>query len=238
MLDQALAAFASELLAATSRRHPSNNDLTRALTWSFRRCPEAVQDRLVTALEAHLARIPDPILAPTAAITVVTQGAGRVVSGSERLARVLRVIARRPANNDTINALAMILTRREEAPAALSRALVDHFAATLGNELRKQVTHQTFALKFRNTLSAIAGLFRWRVRERHALLANNGEPVADGLRATLFAAQEMLSTPAYRTVRQVEQKREQIRKIIEFLDGRGDPDILRIIEQDDDDDDE
>lgn len=42
-------------------------------------------------------------------------------------------------------------------------------------------------------------------------------------------------TPACQTVRQVDQKRDQIRKIIEFLDGRGDPNILRIIEQDDED---
>ena len=48
----------------------------------------------------------------------------------------------------------------------------------------------------------------------------------------------MLSTPAYRNVRQVEQKREQIRKIVEYLDGGGDPDILRMIEQDDEDEDE
>jgi hypothetical protein len=234
MLDRALADFASELLAATAGERPSNNDLARALTWSFRRCPEAVQDRLVTALEAHLARIPDPILAPTSAITVVTQGAGRAVSGSERLARVLRVIARRRVNNDTINALAMILTRREEAPAALSRDLVDHFAAKLGDELRDQVARRTFVLKFRNTLSAIAGLFRWRVREPYALLADR-EPVAARLREVLISTETVLGTPTYGNVRQVEQKRQQIRKIIEFLDGEGDPDILRLIEQDDDD---
>jgi hypothetical protein len=231
-LDQALAGFAADLLAATSRRHPANNDLTLALTWCFARCPEAIQDRLVVALEAHLANRVDSVLAPSHAIRVVTQGAGRAVTGSERLRRLLRVIAQRPVTNDTINALAMILTRREEAPAALSRDLVDHFAVTLGRELHLQVARRSFALKFRNTLSAIAGLFRWRVREPYALLAER-EQIAADLRATLDRTEQMLSTPAYRHVRQVEQKRDQIHKIIEFLDGRGDPDILRIIEQDD-----
>lgn len=147
------------------------------------------------------------------------------------------MIARRSLNNDTINALAMILTHREEAPAALSPSLVDQFAASLGQELRQQVNRRTFALKFRNTLSDLAGLFRWRICEPYALLAER-EPVASDLRATLAETERLLMTPAYRTVRQVEQKRQQIRKIIEFLNGGGDPDILRFIEQDDDDDDE
>jgi hypothetical protein len=235
MLDHALTDFAAELLSATARRHPVTNDLALALTWCFARCPEPVQERLVAALEAHLRNRPDPILAPPRAIVVVTQGAGRSVTGSDRLARLLRVIARRPFNNDTINALAMILTRRAEAPAALSPTLVDQFAVSLGQELNQQARRRSFALKFRNTLSALAGLFRWRICEPYALLAER-EPIAADLRAILVETERLLMTPAYRTVRQVEQKRDQIRKIIEFLDGRGDPDILRIIEQDDDDD--
>jgi len=237
MLDQALTDFSAELLSTTPRRHPANNDLALALTWCFARCPEAAQDRLLVALEAHLAQRADPVLAPPHAIRVVTQGAGRAVTGADRLGRLLQVIARRPANNDTINALAMILTRREEAPAALSRALVDSYAAILGRELQEQVADHKFKVKFRNTLSAIAGLFRWRMREPHALLADR-EPVAAQLRANLVTTEGMLSTPAYRNDRQVEQKREQIRKIVEFLDGGGDPDILRMIEQDDEDEDE
>jgi hypothetical protein len=236
MLDEGLADFAADFLSVTARRPPVNNDLALALTWSFARCPEAVQDRLVTALEAHLASRPDPVLAPPHAIRVLTQGSGRAVTGSDRLARLLRIIARRPPNNDTINALAMILTRREEAPAALSRELVDRFAVVLGRELHARIESRSFALKFRNVLSAIAGLFRWRVREPYALLAER-EPVAADLKSTLTHAENLLGTPAYRNVRQIEQKRAQIRKIIEFLDGGGDPDILRIIEQDDEDED-
>ncbi len=155
------------------------------------------------------------------------------MTGVDRLARLLHVIARRPFDNNTINALAMILTRRAEAPAALSATLVDQFALSLGQELHQQAKRRTFALKFRNTLSALAGLFRWRVREPYALLAER-DPTATDLRATLIETEKLLAMPSYRTVRQVEHKREQIRKIIEFLDGRGDPSILRIIEQDDD----
>lgn len=235
MLDHALADFAADLLSATARRPPATNDLALALTWCFARCPEAVQERLITALEAHLRNHPDPVLAPPRAIVVVTQGAGRSVTGSDKLARLLSVIAQRPCTNDTINALAMILTRREEAPAALTATLVDQFAVSLGQELRQQVNRRNFALKFRNTLSALAGLFRWRIREPYALLAKR-DPIAADLRATLAETEGLLMTPAYRPVPQVEQKRQQIHKIIEFLDGRGDPDILRFIEQGDDED--
>lgn len=233
MLDQSLAAFGQQLLGATLRHPIADNDCALALTWCFERCPRDVQARLVTALEAHASDRPDPILLPAHAIRVITQGVGRAVSGAELLARVLRVLALRPPNNDTINALAMILTRRKDAPRALSRELVDAFLAMLGQELHSQVAERRFALKFRNTLSAIAGLFRWRVRDPNALLAAR-EPIAASLRETLAITDDLLNTPAYRNVRQIDQKIAQIRKIAEYLDGAGDPDILRFIEQDDD----
>ena len=131
----------------------------------------------------------------------------------------------------------MILTRRAEAPEALSRDLVDGFIDMLGRELPGQISRRSFALKFRNTLSAIAGLFRWRLREPYALLADD-DPTAAALRGTLEGAEELLGTPAYGNVRQVHQKIEQIRKIVEYLDGEGDPDILGFIEQDDEEDEE
>lgn len=235
-LDRALADFSRELLATTMHPPPGNNDLILALTWCFRRCPEPVQDRIVTSLEASLSGRPDPdpLLQPRASSTAVIQGAGRAVTGTDRLRRVFLFLRASAANNNTINALAMLLTRREEAPAALSRDLVDHFARTLGDELQKQVADHKFNVKFRNTLSALAGLFRWRSREPYALLADR-EPVAADLQAILVETEKVLSTPAYGNVPQVAQKREQIRKIIEFFEGRGDPDILRLIEQDDDD---
>lgn len=85
--------------------------------------------------------------------------------------------------------------------------------------------------------SAGTPVFRWRTCEPYALLVER-EPIARDLRATLAETESLLMTPAYRSVRQIEQKRQQIHKIIELLDGRGDPDVLRFIEKDDDDDDE
>ena len=59
-LDQALAAFGQRLLAATSRRPLPDNECALALTWCLKRCPEDVQERLVSALEARLAGHSDP----------------------------------------------------------------------------------------------------------------------------------------------------------------------------------
>jgi len=119
-------------------------------------------------------------------------------------------------------------TRRAEAPDALTREQVEHFLIELGQELLDRIERREFLLRFRNTLSAIAGLFRWRRRESHALLAMQ-DPVAAKLRDMLVRAKTMLEG-AGAAIPQCDQKISQIDAIIEYLEGRGDPDILRFIE--------
>lgn len=157
-----------------------------------------------------------------------------MVTGVPRLTRLFRYLENAPINNDTINALAMALTRRAEAPEALTRDQVDDFVGRLGHELVDQIRRRHFELKFRNTLSAIAGLFRWRMREPYALLATR-DPVAADLREMLVKAKGMLEQPGLRMIRLRDQKVAQIEAIIDYLDGAGDPDILRRIEAGDDD---
>jgi hypothetical protein len=76
---------------------------------------------IVEALEADLNQGEHPLLEPRSARKVLIQGVGRAVTGVPRLRRVLHSLVSRPANADTMNALAMILARREEAPRALTR---------------------------------------------------------------------------------------------------------------------
>ncbi len=227
---QALERLAAEAAAATLRRPPRDNDLLATLTWCFARCPEAVQDRILDALDAHASGRLHPLLVPPHAIRVLRQGAGRAVTGVERLTRLIACLDRTELNTDTLNALAMALSRREEAPGALNRPLVDRFLDRLGAELIDRVAARDFKIRFRNTLSAIAGLFRWRRREPFALLAAQ-DPVAARLRQALVRAQGLLEN---RDVPQREQKLHQIAAIIDYLDGQGDPDILRLLETDDD----
>lgn len=231
--DAALQRLAAEASAATLRRPPTSNDLMRALTWCFARCPEGVQDLILDALEDEGQGRAHPLLAPPHAARVLRQGAGRAVSGAERLSRLFAYLETAPVNNDTINALAMALTRREEAPEALTRARVDGFLDRLGDELILRIRARDFKLRFRNTLSAIAGLFRWRRREPFALLAAQ-DAVAARLRGTLVEARDLL---ARLDVPQQAQKLDLIAAIIAYLDGAGDPDILRRIEESGEDDD-
>ena len=225
-----------EVLLTSPRPQPDNAALIAA-TWCFAACPQLVQDRIVAALEVHARGGDHPLLRPRFAAKVLRNGAGRAVTGVERLRRVLKLYAASNLNNDTINGLAMLMSRRSEAADALDRLLVDHFAAALGRELLLQVESRHFSIKFRNTLSAIAGLFRWRKREPYALLATD-DIVASGLRQTLERARQLMASPTYNYVRQREVKLTLIESIIALLDGSGDPDILRQIEADDVDDNE
>lgn len=230
---QALKRLASEAAAATLQRPLRDNDLLIALTWCFARCPEPVQDQMLDALHAHASARLHPLLTPPHAIRVLRQGAGRAVTSAPRLARLFAYLEQTGFNNDTINALAMALTRRAEAPEALTRPLIDSFLNRLGSELIDRIAARDFRLRFRNTLSAIAGLFRWRTREPFALLASQ-DAVAARLREMLVRAQGLLGD---RDIPQRQQKLDQIAAIIDYLDGQGDPDILRLIESGDEDSD-
>src|SRR5262249_13053958 len=94
-------------IASASSRPLQNNGALRCLTWTFTLCPDNIQDQIVAALEADLTGRNHPLLRPQASRTVLTQGAGRAVASVPRLQRVLHVLALRPANSDTLSALAM-----------------------------------------------------------------------------------------------------------------------------------
>jgi hypothetical protein len=224
--ERMLSSLEAEIVNATPL--PDNTALM-SVTWCFSACPAAVQDALLIALEGNERDQLHKLTQPTHAIRVVRQGAGRALTGKDRLKRLFVLIERRPFNNDTINALAMAVTRRVEAPQALTRALVNRLIGRLGDELLSQIRENTFQVKFKNTLSAIAGLFRWREIEPHALLAEN-EPDAERLKKTLEIAAKLLQQPRYRQVPRREFKIELIKNISEYLEGRGDPSILRKIE--------
>jgi hypothetical protein len=219
--------IAETTCTATLRRPPTSNHPLIALTWCFVRCPEAVQDKILDALEADARGERHPLSLPRSSRKVLHQGAGRSVSGVHRLRRLFSYLDKAPINTDTLNALAMALSRREEAPEALTRVQVDKFLRRLGQELIARIETRDFQVRFRNTLSAIAALFRWRKQDPFALLAAR-DPVAADLRETLTKARKMLENA--RDIPQREQKIDLVTRIIDFLDGEGDPDILRRIE--------
>jgi len=221
-------ARAEKTLLGTAPLH--DNEPLIVATWCFASCPASVQDALVAAWEAHDRGLGHRLLQAPAAIAVVKQGAGRAVTGKERLRHLLDVIVRSNLNHHDINALATILSRRDEAPAAMTRGIVDNLLPRLGNELLHLQVGTNFQQKFRATIQSIAGLFRWRTQESHALLAAR-EPVAQGLRTTLEEVGHMLAQPRFAQVPSLSRKRGIVGSIIEFLDGQGDPDILGKIDK-------
>lgn len=221
-------ARAAKTLLGRARLH--DNEPLLVATWCFASCPASVQDALVVAWEAHDRGLGHRLLQAPAAIAVVKQGAGRAVTGKERLRQLLDVIVRSKLNHHDINALATILSRRDEAPAALTREIVDNLLPRLGDELLHLQVGTNFQQKFRATIQSIAGLFRWRAQESHALLAAR-EAVAQRLRITLEEVGHLLAHPRFAQVPALPRKREIVGSIIEFLDGQGDPDILSKIDK-------
>lgn len=224
------------IINASNARPLRNTTPILCATWAFVLCPEPAQDAIVTALEADSARASHPLLAAPNAPRVLINGAGRAVDGTDRLRRLLIVLADRSPNNDTVAALAMILARRKTAPAALSGALVERLFKTLAAELTEQLRTRSFKTKFNNTLLALAALFRWREKEPRALLAAH-DPNAAKIRDILTMARNEIDR-IIRQVPQGEEKRQIIDEIIAYLDGAGDPNILKTIDFNEDADDD
>jgi len=127
-----------------------------------------------------------------------------------------------------MNALSMILARREEAPRALTAALVEKIVDRASNELILLTERLSFQTRFKNALSATAGLFRYREVEPFALLAGR-DAAAQTLRNNLEKAQIILERTRRRVPR-FDEKLGLISSIRDFLDGAGDPAILVRIE--------
>ena len=220
-----LEAIAKRLRSDCRDGRLQNNHATRCLTWCFTLCPAPVQKLVVQAHEALAEKRNHPLLTPKGADTVIEQGAGRVVNEPALLRRVFQSLKTRPYDhNNVISALAMITSRRAEAPRALTPELVEHFFKAMAEALWSTLLQDNLKTKFKNTLLAIAGLFRWRNVEPNALLAKD-DPMAEEVRVMLVLAQDHIQANAA-TVRRAELKMQLIGKIIEYLDGKGDPDIL------------
>ena len=142
--------------------------------------------------------------------------------------RLLRVLVARPQNAHTLNALAMVMSRREEAPYALTEDIVGAIAMQLADELLQRTQALSFQVRFRNALSALAGLFRYREVNRYALLAKH-DPVAQQLLTRIEKVERLLKAnrahiPLY------QEKLALTASIKDYLKGDGDPNILIRIE--------
>ncbi|WP_155982394.1 hypothetical protein [Xanthobacter sp. 126] len=157
--------------------------------------------------------------------TVIIQGAGRAVTGEERLRRLLRSLAALHPDTDTMNALGMILSRRAEAPGALDRELTTGIAAVLAQQLERLLERKSFKTLFFNTLSALAGLFRYREIDRTVLLEGI-DPVASRIHGTIT---QFISS--FSTQQQFDRKTQNalslLQSIQSYLEGGGETPFQR-----------
>jgi hypothetical protein len=240
-----IASIAGQIAKALNKgRALPNNDELRCLTWMFTRCPDEIQTAIVEALEADLAGRRHPLLEPLRAKTVLVQGAGRAITGVKRIRRVLRVLTTVPPykdtkapNSNTFAALAMILARRKEAPFALDEELVTRIARIVSLELANVAgtnNPKLFKTRFKNALSALAGLFRYREVQPFALLRHENRE-ANKLASDLESINKALKRAGAK-VPQAEDKIALVGELLKLLEGKGDPNILRRIETSEDDD--
>lgn len=122
----------------------------------------------------------------------------------------------------------MILSRREEAPRALTSELVHSIVEVLSDELEDLRQRLWFKVRFKNALSALAGLFRYREIEPFALLASRNS-AAQRLRQSLSGVDSALLRHR-KEVPMCDEKRLLVSLISEYLDGGGDPNVLIRIE--------
>ena len=219
----------AHVLAATPLFPLEDNHALKCLTWCFTLCPEPIQDKIVDALEADLVGCPHPLLRRTyGRQRVLTQGAGRAVTGPGRLKRLLRVLIARSQNADTLNALAMVMSRRKEAPYALTETMVGAIALKLADVLFDLTRKHSFDVRFRNALSALAGLFRYREVDGYALLASR-DHVAQQLLNRIQQVEHLLGT-SRAPIPGLAQKLALTASIKDYLNGGGNPNILIEIE--------
>lgn len=209
-----------------------NNGPLLALTWTFTFCPEPVQERIVEALEAEGVGSEHPLLSQSFSRRVLRQAAGRAVVDKGRLERLFRYYAACEINNDVVSGLGKALARRKEAPDALTREIVDTLAEKLSAELKRSVQVSNFKRRFLNTLLALAALFRWRHREPCALVRHT-DPVGAKLAEAVENTRDLIGEKSRKpgTDFFTTKADELLGIILEHLEGQGDPNILRMIEQ-------
>ena len=234
LFDRRIAGLAKELISAVGDNvELTTNDALRVLTWSFTRCPQKVQELIVEALEMDLEGQKHPLLSPLRARTVLVQGGGRSISEAQLMRRFVNVLMQqKKPNNDTFSALSMLLSRRQEAPQALDQELVARIAAMIASELSRVASAgraNALQIRFKNALSALAGLFRFREVEPYALLRDK-DPAADRICQDLDRIRKQIGKNRSQ-ITNADVKINLVQKVAEFLEGRGQRNILTQIDR-------
>lgn len=219
-LDRMLDRIAEEVRSRLSRRIPfADNDLVRAATWAFGRCPEPLQDELLFAAAASLDGRAHPLLAPRASDRVIIHGIGRTFTKAERIARAIDLFVAHQGRPNVTAALAALLTRPKATPQVLDDARTRRVAlmaiATL-EELKRELN---FRLGLKYALQMVGGVLRTRELRPNALVVASS-PEAAKLLAVLTRIEELMGK-RQSSIKQYVEKHTIVHSLLAMLEGNG-----------------
>ena len=200
------------------------------LTWSFTRCPESIKNLIIDFLNSYNSNRRHILHSIPSAKTVLQQGAGRAIDGPERVARLLHILSElNSPNTHTRAALSFLLSRRKEAPEALTEKLVQKIAKQLCIRLINLHENNSFKQDFKYVLMILTGLLRYREISPFSLIANENN-TAEKIQDILLKIEKTIR----RHVNSITQGRDKLAivgELLKMLAGTGgDPDLLRRID--------
>jgi hypothetical protein len=226
-LDGVLHQLVATILASvsTNDRTASNRSLL-CTTWTFTRCPIALQDEMLKTLSNSF----HPFHRFHQWQRVLLHGIGRTASTRDRIRRALELSLALPQNAWTRACQSFLLSRRPLAPHALDDKLVAQLAQSTVDALNDQLTARNFKQDFAYTLYVITGLLRYREVQPYALMADR-PGAARVLNDLLKRILARLTHPSF-TVQAQTTKIQVVQELIKYLAGeQGDPRLLYVIDE-------
>ena len=230
-LNSALSGAAEALDARIrSGRAISNNNLHLMATWTFTRCPIAIQEHIVDALESRSRT--HPLWKPRGALQSLYQGIGRSAKRNDIMKRTIGhvlSITMYDIRQHHLACIAFLLSRRVNVFEILTNEDMEKIVEIGTHYIT--VGHVTTSGKYKQIYSyallLIGGLLRYRNREPYAFLPENDPKVQIALTE---AVADLSKYTRSNNDPRLEKKLIVTKQLLEMLEGgEGSPNLLREI---------
>ena len=209
-----------------------DNAALRFLTWQFRRCPSEVVDWLVDCISKRgVPHFNHPFVQNPSSWKLVYQGLGRIVSSGASEERVLRLLLSSQVHkwvwNTESACMAFLLSRSDTAPLFLKRDDVEALARRTIADFKRNLGTEYNMFYYAPFL--LAGLLRWRLKEKKALLIGVDPLGADFLAAIEDAELDLMKrrNPSERFLKKRDKYLPILQDLKAELSGEGaNPDLL------------
>lgn len=209
-----------------------DNAALRFLTWQFRRCPPEVTDWLIDCVTGRGSpNFNHPFVQHPSSWKLVYQGLGRIIGSSSSEERVIRLLLSSPVQkwiwNTESACMAFLLSRSDTAPLFLEREDVERLARRTIADFRRNLGTEYNMFYYAPFL--LAGLLRWRLKDKKALLVGADPLGGDFLAAIEETERDLIDRR--RLSEKLQKKRDKYLPILKDLkaelSGEGaNPDLL------------